>query len=305
MNGPSAPAQFRQDSHPRAFDGFQFVYAVLSRRAKGISIGINLSPHKRCNFGCIYCQVDRTGPGARQDVDEALLQAELAALLDAGARGELAERARRDGAPQEHCRVADVAFSGDGEPTAYPRFAEVVETVGQAVAARLPGTPLTLITNATLFHLPRVRAGLDALAARGGVVWAKLDAGSEERFRLINGSGTSFDRVLDNIREEARRRPLVIQSLFLRLGAEEPSEAEIDAYAGRLAAIVAAGGALAGVQVTTVARKPPRPDVAALSEERLRAIAERVRAALPDVPVEVYPSRTFATPPAAGSEDAR
>ena len=47
-------------SHPRYFGQNSFVYPVLSRRADGISVGINLNPDKACNFDCIYCQVDRS-----------------------------------------------------------------------------------------------------------------------------------------------------------------------------------------------------------------------------------------------------
>ena len=43
--------------HPRTFQTNRFVYPVLSRRAGGISIGVNLSPSKACNFNCVYCQV--------------------------------------------------------------------------------------------------------------------------------------------------------------------------------------------------------------------------------------------------------
>ena len=45
--------------HPRLFQGNKFVYPVLSRRSRGISVGVNLNPDKVCNFDCIYCQVDR------------------------------------------------------------------------------------------------------------------------------------------------------------------------------------------------------------------------------------------------------
>ncbi len=290
--GARADATFRHDTHPRSFDDNRYVYAVLSRRAHGVSIGINLSPSRSCNFDCVYCQVDRSVPvtAAEHAVDEARLLAELRDMLDAGRTGILTARAREQGVPDASCRVADVAFSGDGEPTAYARFPELVDEVLRLVAERLPGTRVTLITNATLFHLPRVRAGLDALAARGGQVWAKLDAGTEATFRETNRSAVTFDRVLDNIREEALRHPLVVQSLFFRRGSSRPDGAELDAWVQRLAAIVAAGGRLAGVQVTTVARRPPQPDVVALDEETLLDIARRARAALPGVPVEVFPS---------------
>ncbi|GHV16314.1 hypothetical protein AGMMS49938_16200 [Fibrobacterales bacterium] len=45
--------------HSRTFSDFRFVYPVISRRAKGLSIGVNCTPNKTCNFNCIYCQVDR------------------------------------------------------------------------------------------------------------------------------------------------------------------------------------------------------------------------------------------------------
>lgn len=289
---------FRFADHARDFDGNRFVYAVLSRRARGVSIGVNLSPDKSCNFGCVYCQVDRTVPPVVRQVDEDVLLAELAAMLDAAAQGALSARARAEGAPDPLCRIADVAFSGDGEPTSYPRFAEILSAVGRLVDERLPGTPITLITNATLFHRPEVRAALDELARRGGAVWAKLDAGTEGYYRTINASGVPFARVLDNIREEAVRHPLVVQSLFME-GAVPgavapvsvaPAEGEIAAWAGRLAAIVAAGGRLRGVQVTTVARRPPHPEVRALPPDRLEAIAAIAREAVPGVPVEVFAS---------------
>jgi wyosine [tRNA(Phe)-imidazoG37] synthetase (radical SAM superfamily) len=302
VNGDGAV--FRHDAHPRTFDENHYVYAVLSRRARGVSIGINLSPAKSCNFDCVYCQVDRTAPAPIQDLDETRLLDELKSVLAAAASGALLDRARQDGTAAPLLRIADVAFSGDGEPTSYANFAELVTGVGRLIDAGLPGTPLTLITNASLFHLPRVRAGLDALAARGGQIWAKLDAGTEEFYRAVNRSTVPFARVLDNIREEALRHPLVIQSLFLRRGTFDLRSEEIDAYAGRLAAIVAAGGRLAGVQVTTVARRPPQPDVLALPQEALEEISRRVRAAVPGVPVEVFasptgaPARSAPPPPA-------
>src|SRR5205814_324826 len=48
--------------HDRQWQSNRYVYPVVSRRSKGISIGINLNPDKLCNFDCIYCSVDRTGP---------------------------------------------------------------------------------------------------------------------------------------------------------------------------------------------------------------------------------------------------
>ena len=76
---PIIPA-FR--SHPRVWEGNRYVYPVLSRRARGLSVGINLSPHKACNMDCVYCQVDRTVEATLKTVDLDIVEAELNALLD-------------------------------------------------------------------------------------------------------------------------------------------------------------------------------------------------------------------------------
>jgi pyruvate-formate lyase-activating enzyme len=283
---------FRYDAHPRTDGRRHYVYAVLSRRARGVSIGLNLNPDAACNFGCVYCQVDRSEPRPPGEVDERRLLEELEATLEEGRDGRLLARAAADGVPVPLRRVADVAFSGDGEPTSYPRWGGLVDDAGEVIDRVLPGTPIVLITNASLFHRPEVAAGLDRLAARGGRVWAKLDAGTESWFSRVNGTRVPFARVLDNIGEEACKRPLVIQSLFLRLAGEAPPPGEIDAWVSRLADLVAGGGRLREVQVTTIARRPADPAAEALSPAELEEIAGRARAALPLVPVEVYGAST-------------
>jgi hypothetical protein len=72
-----------QRDHRRALADNRHVYAVVSRRSRGVSIGVNLNPDKLCNFDCVYCQVDRTAPGADRAVDVPLLCAELKGALDA------------------------------------------------------------------------------------------------------------------------------------------------------------------------------------------------------------------------------
>jgi hypothetical protein len=70
--------------HRRELGDNRFVYAVVSRRAGGLSIGLNLNPDKVCNFDCPYCQVDRSPKGLEnltRGVDVARLSAELDGLL--------------------------------------------------------------------------------------------------------------------------------------------------------------------------------------------------------------------------------
>ena len=74
--------------HSRRWHDNRYVYPVISRRSCGLSIGINLSPDKRCTFDCVYCSVDRTTPGDDPRVDLAVVKRELDTLLDQYLSGE-------------------------------------------------------------------------------------------------------------------------------------------------------------------------------------------------------------------------
>ena len=265
--------------HRRSLRDNRYVYAVVSRRARGLSIGINLNPDKVCNFDCPYCQVDRTVPGGPRDVDLAVLEAELDELLARVEDGSLWEEAPFDTAAPEMRVVRDVAIAGDGEPTSCTVFAEAVEVIGRVRGAHgLDDVALTLLTNATLFHRPRVEAGLARFAALGGVVWAKLDAGTQGYFEEVDGTRLPLRRVLDNIVVEGRKQALVLQCLFMTLDGEGPDDHELDAWQERLREIGDAGAQISLVQVYSIARRPAEARVGVLPLERLEEIGDRARA---------------------------
>lgn len=266
-------------AHPRTWREFRFCYPVVSRRSRGLSLGVNLNPDGACNFDCPYCSVDRTRPPAVTAVDEAALAAELSALLDLAASGAIWAEAPFDRAPPELRRLNDIAFSGDGEPTTYAGFARMLEMAGYELDRRgLDGVKVVVITNATLFGQARVREALVALARRPSEVWAKLDAGTEDWYRRVDRSEVPFDRILANLRDLGRMRPLVIQSMFCRLKGEAPAAAELDAWAARLSALRAGGVQLTRIQVYTTARVTTESWVQPLAPAELEAIAGRVRA---------------------------
>jgi wyosine [tRNA(Phe)-imidazoG37] synthetase (radical SAM superfamily) len=263
--------------HRRRFEDNLYVYPVLSRRSKGVSLGINLNPDKICNFDCVYCQVDRTTPPIVRDVDVPRLLAELEALLDLVQTGALYEHERFRQTPAPLRRLNDIAFSGDGEPTTCPDFLPIVQAVAELRRRRgLDAAKIVLITNATRLHHPPVRAALDVLDANHGEIWAKLEAGTEAYYHAVDRTTVPLQRVLDNITEAARRRPLVIQSLFLKMHGEPPPAEELAAFCDRLNEIAAAGGNIQLVQVYTVARAPAESWVGPLSNPEVDAIAELV-----------------------------
>ncbi len=264
--------------HSREFETNRFVYPVLSRRSRGLSIGVNLNPDKVCNFDCIYCQVDRRSEAETRFVGLDQLLGELEGMLRWASSGEIYEHPQFQSVPPDLRRVNDIAFSGDGEPTTYRNFDEIIERAAEVKRSLgLDSVKLVLITNATMFHRPVVERGLAILDANQGEIWAKLDAGTAEYFQQIDRTAIPFQRVLDNLLRAAQVRPLVIQSLFMQVNGVGPTTAEITAYVGRLRSIIEAGGQLTRVQVYSVARQPAESFVSALSSEELQSIASRVR----------------------------
>ncbi len=267
-------------AHPRTYHENKFVYPVLSRRSKGISIGVNLNPDKVCNFDCIYCQVDRRSESETQFVETDRMLAELETMLQLVTSGTLFQDPEFSSVPERLRRLNDIAFSGDGEPTTYRNFDEIVQSVADLKRRHgLDAVKLVLITNASMFHRPAVERGLAILDANNGEIWAKLDAGTDEYFQLVERTKIPLRQVLDNIAAAAKIRPLVIQSLFMRVDGVSPSSAEIDAFCERLNEITAAGGQLRLVQIYTVARPPAESFVTSLSnnevDQIVRVVSER------------------------------
>ena len=287
-------------AHSRNWRGNRYVYPVCSRRGGGISIGVNLSPDLGCTFDCIYCQVDRKMAAASRSkvepVDLAVLLAELtAAMADAQSGRLLTEPEFRD-LPDAIHRVNDIAFSGNGEATASPRFADAVELADELVAAAAMPIKLVLITNASLLDRPAVRRGLQALHRHNGEVWGKLDASTEDYFARVARTAVPLERIIANLTWSASRWPIVIQTCFNLLAGVGPAELEIAAYCDRLASIVRGGGRIKLVQVHTIARPPAEDFVRPLSRQQIDAIVETIRRRHPAIPVQAFYG--LAAPPA-------
>jgi wyosine [tRNA(Phe)-imidazoG37] synthetase (radical SAM superfamily) len=276
-------------SHPRVFEKNRYVYPVISRRSRGLSVGVNLNPDKICNFDCIYCQVDRTVAPQYRDVDITRLETELRNLIEDATPGILFDHPNFRDIPNALKRINDIAFSGDGEPTTYRQFGEVVRLSAQIKTdLDLPDVKLIVITNATRFHRPDVLDALEEMHRHNGEIWAKLDAGTAEYYDLIDRTKVGFDLVVKNLHLAAARWPIALQSLFMNVGGKPPSSNEIDAYCRILSEIQQNGGVLKGIQIYTVARRPAEPYVTALSNDEVDHIACQVKEALNNVPVDVF-----------------
>jgi wyosine [tRNA(Phe)-imidazoG37] synthetase (radical SAM superfamily) len=271
----------------RNFFGNQIVYALISQRARGLSIGVNMNPDKFCNFDCVYCEVDRREHGAEARVNIDTLSTELRAMLGLVQAGRVRELPGCESVPEELLALKEVALSGDGEPTLCPNFSEVVETVVHLRAqGLLPFFKIVLITNATGLHLSEVQRGLPLLTQQDEI-WAKLDVGSQEAMEKINrpkasprsGPAASLAQVLENILALGRQRPVVIQSLFPLLDGREPSPEEVEQYIQRLRELKEGGGHISLVQIYSAHRPAVNANCGHLRLRSLSRIVSSVRQA--------------------------
>lgn len=274
--------------HPRHWRENLYVYPVISRRSGGLSIGINLNPDAACNFDCIYCQVDRTQAPRIRDVDPARLAEELEDMVALVNDGTFWDDVAFADVPATQREIRDFAFSGDGEPTTCRVFAECVQRVAEIRRrAGLDRAKIVLITDACYLTRPEVVAGLVIMDENNGEIWAKLDAGTEEYYRLINRPNFPLQHVVNEITAAARVRPVVIQSLFMRVHGRAPESTELEAFVDRLQDILAGGGRIDHVQIYTIARPPAESFVTALSRDDVDGIADLVRKRT-GLPIEAY-----------------
>jgi wyosine [tRNA(Phe)-imidazoG37] synthetase (radical SAM superfamily) len=274
--------------HDRDAAGFVHVYPVVSRRAQGVSVGINLNPNNACNWRCVYCQVPDLQRGAAPEIDLDLLETELTTFLDAIQNGDYMERC----VPEESRRLNDIALSGNGESTTSKQFDEVVERTTRALDkfGLLGEVPLVLITNGSLIQRPEVQRGLSLMATARGEVWFKLDSATPEGRARLNDTQAGNERVAENLRLCASLCPTRIQTIAVAMDDEPPNAAEQGAYLDFLREALADGVPLRDVLLYGLERVSYQPEAERLSklpEEWLRTFAGRIEAL--GLPVRVHP----------------
>jgi wyosine [tRNA(Phe)-imidazoG37] synthetase (radical SAM superfamily) len=275
MPGRTAHTAETAFGSPRDFLNNRFVYTVVSARARGLSVGVNLNPDKNCNFNCVYCEVHRNGePREQLDVDQ--MAEELRTTLALVRAERLRERPWYRNLPDELLKLRHVALSGDGEPTLSPRFAEALQAVVHVRA--LGGYPfkLVLITNGTGLDLPHVLNGLRHFT-RNDEIWIKLDGGTHAYVNKVNRTDIPLEKILANILLVGRRQPVVIQSLFPSFQGEEPPLEEVEQYARRLLEIKNSGGNISLVQIYSATRPSAVSQCGHLPLKVLSRIAQTVR----------------------------
>lgn len=262
---------------PREFFGNRFVYAVISARARGLAIGVNMNPDRHCNFDCEYCEVNRKQPVRETILDLEVMAEELQRMLAQAHSGELQRSELYHSTPADLMRLRHVTLSGDGEPTLCPNFLQAVETVVHVRAlGKYPFFKIVLVTNATGLDLPEVQDGLKLFMPQDEI-WAKLEAGTQQYMEAVNHPDCSLEKIVSNILTIARHRPVIIQSLFPLINGQEPPAEEIEQYAQRLAELKRAGAQIPLVQIYSATRPMVHSHCGHLPLRTLARIAQTVK----------------------------
>lgn len=248
------------NDHSRESAGLKYVYPVVSRRARGVSLGINLNVNNACNWRCVYCQVPDLKRGGPPPVDLALLEAELKGLLANVVSGDYLVR----NVPPEAQRLVDLAFSGNGEPTSSAEFQGAVDCVTRVMRdfGLQQSVLLRLITNGSLMHRPVVQRAVARIGSLGGEVWFKLDAATESGIERINGFRMSVERIRESILLCAGLSDTWIQTCHFAIDGTQTAEADQSAYLELLASV---RERIKGVLLYRLARPSMQPEAGRLS----------------------------------------
>jgi len=142
---------------------YKYLFGPVPSRRLGMSLGVDLIPHKICTLNCVYCEC---GPTTKLTL------------------------ARKEYVPYDEV-VKElnnyfsnnpdsdyITFSGSGEPTLNSRIGDVL----RFIKLKKPDIPVAVLTNGTLFYQKQLRKEL----CDADLVLPSLDAASELSFQRIN-----------------------------------------------------------------------------------------------------------------------
>jgi len=272
--------QLSTRNHDRDAADMTYIYPVISRRAGGVSVGVNLNPNNACNWHCAYCQVPNLVRGVAPVIDLQLLRTELTAMLEDIRHGAfMAERV------PEGCRkLRDIAISGNGEPTSCAAFDQVVEVIVDVMQQFGLSIPLRLITNGSYVQKAHVQRGLARMAEHHdhvrGEVWIKVDSVTDAGIQRINGIKLDAARLRKQVIAVANSCPSWIQTCMTAWDGQPPTEHELTAYIGFLNDLKRDDIPIRGILLYGLARPSLQDESAHLSsldDVWMQITAERIR----------------------------
>ncbi len=265
-------------NHDRDAVDMTYVYPVISRRAGGVSVGVNLNPNNACNWHCAYCQVPNLVRGVAPAIDLQLLRSELSTMLEDIQHGSfMAERV-----PAACRKLCDIAISGNGEPTSCTAFDQVVSVIVELMQQFGLSIPLRLISNGSYVHKAHVQRGLVLMTEHHGEVWIKVDSVTDAGILRLNGIKLDAVRLHQQVEAVAKTCPTWIQTCMAAWDGQAPTEHEVTAYIDFLKGLKRDNIPVCGILLYGLARPSLQGEavhLSALDDTWMQSTAERIRQA--------------------------
>lgn len=236
---------------------YKHLFGPVPSRRLGISLGVDLVPHKVCSMNCIYCEVGKTTNLTSERGDYIPLKYLMREL-----KNYLATNPDLD----------YITFSGAGEPLLNEGIGEIITFI----KSEYPQYKLALITNSTQLVDPQVRNEIKQI----DLILPSLDAVSEKVFREINRAAADVkigDIVEGLIKFKQEFSGDMWLELFISPGVNDSSD-ELNLLKDAITKI-----APDQLQLNTLDRPGTESDLVACSEEKMQEIAEFFR----PLPVEI------------------
>ena len=240
------------------------IFGPIHSRRLGTSLGVNLSPDdgKVCSFDCLYCEAGFNAQGAGTTgfptVEKVLgdLEDKLKSMKEAGEQLDV------------------ITFSGNGEPTLHPRFAEIIDGVIELRDRYVPDAKVSVLTNSTMLDRPAV---VEALMKVDNPI-LKLDSAIDDTIRLLdrpNSPSFTFDNVIDKLQKFGDKA--IVQTMMVRGESEGRSfdntlPAEVEALADAIERI---GPRM--VMIYSIDRPTPHKQLERVTRQEMMPLALRLR----------------------------
>ncbi len=238
------------------------IFGPIHSRRLGISLGINLMPGdgKICTFDCIYCECGFNADGIThsprptRNMVATALERKLMEMHDA----------------DEHPDV--LTFAGNGEPTAHPHFAEIIDDTLRLRDKWCPRAKISVLSNATMIGHETTRQAL--MRVDNNIL--KLDTIDDHFIRRVDRPVQPSYRAANIVENMKRfRGHLIVQTMFLKgPGIDNTTERYVAPW---LEAVKSVKPQM--VMIYTIDRETPDLTLRKASPDELNAIRDRVIAA--------------------------
>ncbi len=247
----------------------EIVFGPIHSRRLGISLGVNLLPTagKICTFDCIYCECGFNAD--RRTVVCIPTREEVKIALE-----------KKLQSMSENPDV--ITFSGNGEPTVHPDFANIIDDTIELRNKYFPVAKISVLSNASMICKEDVFKALNKI--ENNIL--KLDSPFDDKIQLIDQPNSPSFNVKELV--DCMKRfngNLIIQTMFLRglyngKSVDNTSEEEVNDLIDIYKEVHPKQ-----IMIYTIDRETPAKQLEKVPLEELNIIAEKIRKAGFDVSV--------------------